>query len=333
MIPATLLSGLREAETVLCVSHVYPDGDAVGSLLGMGWLLHHLGKQTTLALQDDVPEEFHYLPGVDRVVDVAGVESVYDLIVCLDASSPDRMGKVYQDVHASLPLFVIDHHVTNTYFGTVNWVAPECAATCQMLVYLADALNIPLTGPLADCLLTGLVTDTLCFRTSNTDARVLEAAMRLMEGGADLATITQQTLNRRPFSTIKLWGLVLPQVHLDAGVIWSTITQQQLAAAGNPPDDAQLSSTLVTTVEADISAVFTERRTENGQPAVECSFRAKPGFDVSQVAFQLGGGGHPAASGCTIPGPLSEVVPDVVARLQQARREQLRPMSVAERTA
>jgi len=143
-----------------------------------------------------------------------------------------------------------------------------------------------------------------------------------MEGGADLAAITQQTLNRRPFNTFKLWGLVLPHTQLDEGVIWTTVSQQEIAAAGYPADDAQLSSALITAVEADISAVFTEKQDDDGQPTVECSFRAKPGFDVSTVALQLGGGGHPAASGCTLPGALSDVASDVVDKLKQARRAQ-----------
>src|SRR5690606_26013261 len=108
----------------------------------------------------------------------------FDLVICLDSSSPDRMGSAYNPaVHAAAPLLVIDHHITNTRFGDINWVAPETAATCQMVAYLADALEVPLDGELAPCLLTGLVTDTLCFRTSNTDAEVLETAMRLMRGG------------------------------------------------------------------------------------------------------------------------------------------------------
>ena len=115
-------------------------------------------------------------------------QHAFDLIVCLDASSPDRMGSAYNpDVHESATLVVIDHHITNTLFGDINWVEPGCASTCQMLVYLADALEVPLDGELAECLLTGMVTDTLGFRTSNTTPDVLGAAMRLMQGGADLA--------------------------------------------------------------------------------------------------------------------------------------------------
>jgi phosphoesterase RecJ-like protein len=190
-----------------------------------------------------------------------------------------------------------------------------------MLVTLADALHAPLTGEIARCLLTGLVTDTLGFRTSNTSADVLEAAMRLMRAGADLAAITEQTLNRRPFSAIRLWGLALPAVQLDERVIWTTISRSQTAAARHDGSDLQLSSWLVTANEADISAVFTEKVDEGGQLQVECSFRAKPGFDVSQLAYALGGGGHPPASGCTLPGDLDAVTSQVLPLLKQAQRQ------------
>ncbi len=290
MIVDALIARMQESQAILCVSHVNPDGDAVGSLLGMAWLLRSLGKAPTPALQDPVPESLRSLPGAGAIItgqDVAfGTQVVdrrFDLVICLDASSPDRMGKAYNpEVHASAPLVVIDHHVTNTHFGTVNWVAPECAATCQMLVALADALHAPLTGEIARCLLTGLVTDTLGFRTSNTSADVLEAAMRLMRAGADLAAITEQTLNRRPFSAIRLWGLALPAVQLDERVIWTTISRSQTAAARHDGSDLQLSSWLVTANEADISAVFTEKVDEGGRLQVECSFRAKPTFIGNQ---------------------------------------------------
>lgn len=311
-------------DNILCVSHVGPDGDAVGSLLGMAWMLRHLGKRATPALQDPVPDNLATLPGADAVIAPDQVADDYDLIVCLDASSADRMGKVFRPSdHADIPLLVIDHHVTNTYFGDLNWVAPEYASTCQMLVYLADALDIPLTEALAECLLTGVVTDTLCFRTSNTDANVLEAAMRLMQGGADLAAITAQTLNRRPFSLVTLWGSVLSTVQLENGVIWAKVSREQFAASGyESTNELNLSSLLVSTIEADLSATFAEKADEDGQPVVECSFRAKPGFDVATLAFSLGGGGHPPASGCTLPGSLDDVSHRVVGLLQDTRRQQ-----------
>src|SRR4051794_36064553 len=150
----TLLTAIQEsingANHILCLAHVAPDGDAVGSLLGLGWLLRGLGKQPTLALQDAPPKEYGFLPAFDAIItsqapnypsDVQG--RAFDLVICTDSSSPDRMGSVYNpQVHGSVPLILIDHHVTNTRFGAINWVAPECAAACQMVAYLADAFGM-----------------------------------------------------------------------------------------------------------------------------------------------------------------------------------------------
>ena len=322
MIPSQLPLALKQAESILCISHVNPDGDAFGSLLGMGHLLTALGKHPTLAMQDKVTDDFLFLPGADTIVGPAQVGTDYDLIVVLDISSVDRMGKVFRKAdHADIPMLVIDHHITNTNFGQISWVDPACVATCQMLVYLADELNLPLSQDLATCLLTGLVTDTLCFRIPSTDARVLEAGMRLMEAGANLADITARTVNSLPFRVFNLWGQVFPHVGFEDGVIWAPISTANMQIAGvGPGEDGALSSKLIMANEADISATFVEKINERGVAVVECSFRAKPGFDVAQLAFSYGGGGHPPAAGCTIEGELYAVTQRVVADLQDLRR-------------
>ena len=150
----------------------------------------------------------------------------------------------------------------------------------------------------------------------------MEAATTLIQGGANLSKITQQTLNRRPFSILQLWGKALADVQLEEGVIWAKVSRAQLEEIGNTNADSRLSSTLVTAVEADISAVFTEQISDAGKAEVECSFRAKPGFNVGDIAFELGGGGHPAASGCTVPGALDDVISRIIASLKKVRAEQ-----------
>ena len=275
-------------------------------------------------MPDPVLPDFGFLPGAGEIVGPDGTADDYDLIICLDMSSADRMGAVYDEARfGAIPLVVIDHHITNTYFGVANWVEPRCAATAQMLVVLSGPLGIEVDTRLAQCLLTGIVTDTLCFRTSNTTPEVLEAAMCMQRAGADLSDIVRQTLNRMPFSTLHLWSRVLADAHLDQGVTWVTVSQAQLRQAGHEGDDSRLNSILSSINEADMSAIFTEKLGANGSPAVECSFRAKPGFNVGELAFQLGGGGHAPASGCTIAGTLDDVVGSVVPMLVAERRRQL----------
>lgn len=322
-IPDDLRAALHAANHILCVSHVNADGDAYGSVLGMTHLLHRLGKRAVAAMPDPVIPDFTFLPGAEAIIAPNAVADDYDLIVCLDMSSPDRMGAVFDPArHAAIPLIVIDHHITNTRFGVANWVEAGCAATSQMLVLLAAALRLDLDRATAECLLTGIVTDTLCFRTSNTTPEVLEAAMHLQRAGANLAETVQRTLNRLPFSTLPLWSRVLADVRLEAGVVWVTVSQAQLRAAGHADDDSRLNSILSSVNEAAMSAVFTEKINAQGDATVECSFRAKPGFAVGDLAFQLGGGGHAPASGCTLEGTLDAVVARVIPLMIAARQRQ-----------
>jgi bifunctional oligoribonuclease and PAP phosphatase NrnA len=323
VIPEDLLEAIRASRRALCVSHVKPDGDAVGSLLGMTLILQGLGKQVTPALQDAPSAELLRLPSAGQIVHEQGLGHGYDTVVSVDASSMDRIGGVYRNEERNLPLLVIDHHITNTRFGAHNWIAATDAATSQMLVRLADALGVALTPDLAQCLLTGVVTDTLCFRTTNTTPDVLDTAMRLMQAGADLSEITENVFDQRPFSVLRLWGLVLDHARLEEGVIWATLPRLSLTMAGSLSDeDGSLSSVLIRTVGADMSATFLEKTDRLGAPAVECSFRARRGFDVSRIALQLGGGGHPQAGGCTVAGELDAVADHVVSLLITARREQ-----------
>ena len=320
MVANTVLELIHKHNHILCISHVGPDGDAVGSLLGMYWILRQMGKNPVAALQDDVPFELQWLPGSEQIVDASATNHKYDLIISLDASSPDRMGEVFHpQTHASIPLLVIDHHITNTNFGTVNWVDAETAATCQMLVVLLESVGIVPSLEIATCLLTGIITDTLCFRTSNTTVAVLNAATQMMSHGAQITEITQRTLDLRPFNALRLAGVAMANAQLAEGVLWATLTQEQAIATNAEPGQTNLSSILSRTIEADIIAVFTEKIDNQGQPFVDCSFRAKPGFDVGSLALALGGGGHRAASGCSIPGQLDEIVPNMVRRLQVAR--------------
>ncbi len=310
---------VTQAQRILLVSHVSPDGDAIGSLLAMGQLLHQLGKtQVTLACDDAVPTKYAFLSGSNQVVSL--VVDRFDLIVALDCSDERRAGRVYQSAkNGRIPVINIDHHVTNTEYGDINIYPLDAAATTEVLFRLAKAWNLTLDTELALCLLTGLVTATLCFRTANVTAQVMQVAAELMEAGADLAFITGQTVNRKSYNAIHYWGTLLETVQLEDRVVSAHASVKRRRAAGFPyAGDASLVSFLITAWEADVAVTLVE--TDTGQ--VEVSFRAKPGFDVSKIALELGGGGHPAAAGCCIEGPLRPAMARVLDRLREYRHEQ-----------
>ncbi len=306
------------AHDIVIVTHVAPDGDAIGSLLGLAWGLRQLGKQVIVAVDEGVPAEFLFLPGADEIqASLNGV--VTDLVVSVDCADESRMGQVGAVARASgAPLINLDHHGTNTLFGEVNLVDPGTVAAAEGVLDWAARLGISLDLQIASCLLTGLVTDTLCFRTSNVTAIVLSKAQQLMEAGASLSDITQRTVMRKPFSVLRLWSAVMPTIRLEEGVIWAVIDRATRESI-NYTDmrDGGLVSLLVTADEAFVAAVF--RELDDGR--VEIGFRSVPGFDVSGVAVALGGGGHPQASGCTVEGPLHEVIDETVAMLRGVVRE------------
>lgn len=312
--PAELLEAINYCRRPLIIAHVAPDGDAIGSLLALGRILHSLGKDPILACQDKAPSSFRFLPGFDRITsDVR--DYALDLVISVDSSDPDRMGNIYDpQAHKALPLIVIDHHITNLRFGNVNWVEPTTAATAQMMYDLSLALDVQLDQELATCILTGLVTDTRGFRTNSTSSRVLEIASACMEAGASLSQIMENTLNSHDYNLIVLWGRALQSVEMADGVIHACNTLNMRGDLNNITRPEGLTSFILGAHEAKIAAVFTELPDRR----IECSFRARPGYNVADVAFSFGGGGHPLAAGCTVEGTLDEVKPLVLERLRAA---------------
>ncbi len=307
---------LRAAQRILVVTHVGPDGDAIGSLLGLGGLLAERGKAVTMACEDPVPEAYRFLPGSENVVhQVAGRP---DLVVSVDCSDRTRMGESFT-VLEDVPLINIDHHVTNTMFGTVNWVEPSCASTTQMLLEMAEGLAWLIRQPVADCLLCGLVTDTRSFRTANVDGDTIAAVQRLMAAGASLSHVARQSLDLRSLASVLLWADAVSALQLRQGILWTQVTRaMRLRWAVGDRDTSGLSNFLSGVREALIVAVFAEL--DNGD--VDVSLRAKPGLDVAQVAFRLGGGGHPLAAGLTLKGDLDDVEQRVLAELHLSLAEQ-----------
>ncbi|MFC2030836.1 bifunctional oligoribonuclease/PAP phosphatase NrnA [Chloroflexota bacterium] len=302
---------------VLLITHVTPDGDAIGSLLGLGRLLESQGKQVTLACEDSVPDTYSWLPGSGQIVRQSN--GTYDLLIGLDCSDERRLGTVYRPELHGIPLVNIDHHVTNTNFGTVNWVESGSVATAQMVLTLAETLGWEIGEPVAVCLLTGMVTDTRSFRTSNVDAASMSAALRLMEAGAALPEITRLTLGHRPLASLRLWGQAIDGLQLEDGILWTDITRPMRKRWGLSDNGAAGLTNLLTSVrEAHVVVVFSER----ADGTIDVGMRSAPGTDVAQVALKLGGGGHPQASGCTLEGELSEVRSHVLAEVRKSLADQ-----------
>jgi bifunctional oligoribonuclease and PAP phosphatase NrnA len=303
---------LRSASHILLITHIAPDGDAIGGSLGLGKALRQAGKRVTVSCSDPVPLRFAYLPGYSDIVSQA--DGPFDLVVALDCGDLKRVGRIYRaDEWRDAPLLNIDHHVTNTRYGTHDWVDASYVATSEMVLELCDRLGLPVDTDIATCLLYGIVGDTLALRTDNVTPALLGKVMRLMQAGAPLADIIDQVFNRRPFNLLRAWQQALSTMRLEDGVVWVVLGQKARHEVGWPDTDLQgLANFLLSAEEANLSAVLAEK--DDGQ--VEVSLRARPSFDVSAVAVALGGGGHPQAAGCTLDGPLDVAVERVITALK-----------------
>ena len=308
---------LKAARSIYIACHIMPDGDAIGSMLALGRALQGLGKSCTMACADPMPVKFHFLAGVHDVV--SRPPAAEQVIVTVDVSDISRLGRLYDEAaFRTRPVINIDHHVTNTHFGTVNLV--ELLPSTSEIVYtLLRRLKAPADGDAAAALLTGLLTDTRCFRTGNVSARQLRTATRLMDDGASLTELTELIFSREPASTICLWGQALASVQTQGRIMWTEIDHDMMLRCRATPNDADgLVSFLASTMGVDAALVLREK--DDGR--IEVSIRAGPGLDISKAALQLGGGGHPRAAGCTLTGTMSAVRERVLSTVESTLQKQ-----------
>jgi len=292
---------IHAAHRVLITSHIRPDGDAIGSSLALGLALLDAGKQVQVVLSDGIPFNFKHLPGAEMIRTRA--EGVFDLIISVDCSDLERVGRALDGYHP--PEIIIDHHITNEPFGKLNLVEPEAVATASVLTRHMAEWGLPITAPIAANLITGLITDTLGFRTSNTTPEALRQAADLLELGVNMGSLYYRSLVRRTYEEAKYWGAGLSSLEHEGGIIWVTLTgEDRIASEYNGKDDADLINFLSSIDDENVAIIFVEQNA--GKTKV--SWRSlKPDIDVSQLAHQFGGGGHKAAAGAELNGTLAEV--------------------------
>jgi phosphoesterase RecJ-like protein len=292
---------LDKSKKIIIASHVRPDGDAIGSVLGLGLALTQAGKSVEMVLADGVPSSFKHLEGSERILKEPGGE--YDTFITVDCADFKRVGKAFENF--DWPDINIDHHITNEKFGKLNLIEPEDVATAAILANHLPAWGLQLTKPIADALLTGIITDTLGFRTSNTNPSALRLCAMLMETGSNMPDLYMRSLVQRSFPAARYWGAGLSRLEQENGIVWGTLSLEDRKRAGyGGNDDADLINIISSIHGNKVGMIFVEQNDNH----VKISWRAlEEGIDVSPIAKQFGGGGHAAASGADIPGSLEDV--------------------------
>jgi bifunctional oligoribonuclease and PAP phosphatase NrnA len=297
---------LDRSEKILIASHIRPDGDAIGSLLGLGLALIDRGKSVKMVLVDGVPASFRHLQGSDLIVKEPGGE--HDTFITVDCADFKRVGKVFENI--GQPDINIDHHKTNENFGKLNLIEPEEVATSAILANHLPAWELRITRPVADALLTGIITDTLGFRTSNTNPSALRLCAMLMETGSNMPDLYMRSLVHKSFPAARYWGAGLSRLEQENGIVWGTLTlddRKRVGYGGN--DDADLINLISAINGNKVGMIFVEQSDNH----VKISWRSlEEGIDVSPIAKQFGGGGHAAAAGADVPGTLDDIQPLVL---------------------
>jgi len=302
---------IEQAQRVLVCSHTRPDGDAIGSLLALGQALQDAGKYVQMVSEDGVPSALRFLPGSEQIRNQP--EDASDLVIVVDSSKLDRVGAVLDEVD-QIDLN-IDHHPDNTQFAQINLVDAAAVSTTQILTRLLPAFGLEISPAVAADLLTGMITDTIGFKTDNMHPEVLRMAAELYELGADLPTLYHNAVAAKTFEAARYMGEGLSQLKRQNGLVWTVLTLENRKNAKYPGrDDADLVNIISAIDSADVALIFVEQNPNQ----IKVSWRTRSlEIDVSKVAHQFGGGGHRAAAGAMIEGSLQDVQADVVQTTQR----------------
>jgi phosphoesterase RecJ-like protein len=294
-VPDKLISFLENEEKYFIVTHINPDGDAIGSSLALSMALEMLGKKTFLYDKDPIPEFYHYLPSYEIFTNsISSLVTHNSSLILIDCNTPERAGIEGLNFKFSA---VIDHHATEEVFGDIRWIVPEAAATGVMVFYLIKKLGINITREMAINLYSAISIDTGTFRFGNTTAETLRIAADLVEAGASPVSISNNLYETWSKERFALFSMALNTLEIRDGVAITYITQEMYKKTGTGPEDTENFPSFTKIIrDVKVSAFF--RELDNNSWKV--SLRSKGDINVALIASQMGGGGHKNAAGFVI---------------------------------
>ena len=313
---------MKKGKRFLVVSHVSPEGDAVGSLLGVALALRSIGKEAVAYLEDPVPELFTFLPGAETVVHDLDGAGAFDATFAVDCGQKERLGKGFVELKGPGTIVNIDHHATNDSFGDVNVIVPDASAAGELVYDLVKAAGIKITKDIAVNLYVAIHTDTGSFRYSSSTAESFIKAGDLVRCGAEPWDISRRIYENNPLRKYKLLGMVLSTLDLidaaDGGngikIATLLVTKEMFSKAGAGKDDADGFVNYARGIEG-VQVGMLLRETGTNQYKV--SLRSKGDVDVARVSMAFGGGGHRNAAGFATEGTLEEIKGKVIAAIRE----------------
>jgi phosphoesterase RecJ-like protein len=305
---------IEEKNKFAITSHIRPDGDSLGSSLGLYWLLRALDKDVEVIMRDPVPHAYQRLPGASNVRVTPRVDAAYHAVFVIECSDITRPGLIDLDKQLVVN---IDHHSTTALFGKINWIDSTASAVGEMIYNLCKATGVRVTKEIAECCYTALITDTGSFHYSNTTERTFKVASELLRTGVKPAKTAEAVFASYPWSRIQLMGAVLSTARRDVtgriACLRHSLEMQQTAEASDEDADGFVNYPLTV---GEVEAVAMLKECEPG--VYRTSLRSKGDVNVAKVAEKFGGGGHRNAAGCTLRGTWEEAEEKIIALLQDA---------------
>ncbi len=294
-------------------THVRPDGDGIGSSLGLRWLLTSLGKEAEVIVRDRIPDSYKNLPGADEIRKIAKIDREYDAVFVIECSDMDRPG--IEDLEGQF-VVNIDHHATCGHFGNINWIDPTASAVGEMIYNLCKAIGGRVSKEIAECVYMALVTDTGSFHFPNTSDRTLKVASELVKAGAEPSTISEAVYNSYSWSRLELMQKVIATMKRseDGKVAWMRQTIDMVEETGAVNGDNNGFVNIPLTAK-EVAASFYMREISEGVYRV--SLRSKGEVNVASIAEKFGGGGHKNAAGCRLEGDWGDLEKTLVKALSE----------------
>lgn len=307
-----VIEAIHKSKRILITSHENPDGDALGSTLGLGLGLERLGKEVFFYNKDGVPELLSFLPRSERVVRSLEGAGRFDLAFAVDCTGTNRAGKEFEEfVEAGNVdvVVIIDHHQTNSSSADIQLLDPGSSSTGEIVYLLLKTMSVDINEDIAKNLYTTIVSDTGSFRYSNTNPVTFRDASELVEHGADPAEISEALFESEPLRKLRLMAFVLPTLSVSESdkVASIVIDRSMFEKTGARREDTEGLINIPRSIKGVEVAVAFREEEGNGSQLWKISFRSKGDVDVARIAERFGGGGHKKAAGCSVAGSLGEV--------------------------
>lgn len=313
---------IKSKNKILITAHLLPDGDSVGSVIGLGLALKALGKEVFMVMEDQVPETYSFLEGAQNIITPKELPVQPDLLIFLDCGDISRAGDNWYNLLLKNALVInIDHHISNKYFGALNYVDPQAAATAELVYALLTDMNQPISKEIATALYTGLVMDTGSFQYQNTSAVTLRIAAALLDSGVDLSLIRNYLLENKSIKHLQLVATAIDNLEFTAQgkVAWTYLDQRTMKKYNAVSEHAEGIVTYPISVEnVEVGLFFRETKKKE----IKVGLRSLTDFDVNKIALFFGGGGHQRAAGCTLSTTLENAIHQVVDKVLSLMTEE-----------